>query len=190
MQNYNQILSISDVTEESGITEPVTLTEVKNYLRLEGFQDTDESDSTPLAFTDDDDLLEDIIMPSAREYIEQSANVSLIPHTYEVVLTNLAGMIQLPHSPIGEITTLMDEDEDEILEDDYTVIGNNQKFLKCPRYENMTITYETTPLNGSMYKLDILRMCAFLYTNRGDIQGAKDLANSLTAAYTRKSWLV
>ena len=41
--NYNLLIDWEDQTEESGITEPLTLAEVKNYLRIEGFIDSTES---------------------------------------------------------------------------------------------------------------------------------------------------
>ena len=52
--NYNLLIDWEDQTEESGITEPLTLAEVKNYLRIEGFIDSTESISSE--FDDDDDF--------------------------------------------------------------------------------------------------------------------------------------
>lgn len=46
--NYNQIHNVEDISGSGGITEPVTLQEMKDYLRLEGFAD-DGSGITPEA---------------------------------------------------------------------------------------------------------------------------------------------
>ncbi len=53
---YNLLIDWEDQTEESGITEPLTVQEVKNYLRLEGFIDNSESISSD--FDDDDVIIE------------------------------------------------------------------------------------------------------------------------------------
>src|SRR6476646_7759155 len=104
--NYNLAGDPVD-QDESGITEPVTIQQHKDYMRLEGWSGQ-ESESTEFSF--DDDLIGEL-NTSARQYIEQIANVSLIPHEYEVVLTNM-GRIELPRSPIDQITSIVDSNGD------------------------------------------------------------------------------
>lgn len=75
--NYNAVISVRDITDESGeITEPVTLAEIKNYLRLEGFQDASQIvPETPIVLTllagesviQDDRLIDAVILSLARE---------------------------------------------------------------------------------------------------------------------------
>ena len=101
--NYNLLIDWEDQTEESGITEPLTLAEVKNYLRIEGFIDSTESISSE--FDDDDDLLQEIIT-SARERLEEYTGLSFIPKTYQIEFTNLAGNFMIPFGPVIEIHAL------------------------------------------------------------------------------------
>jgi len=55
--------NVVDITDSSGaITEPVTLQEAKDYMRLTGFVDVGESPTTDLSdFSFDNDLIEDLI---------------------------------------------------------------------------------------------------------------------------------
>src|SRR5687768_16831997 len=124
--NYNAIVSDKDVTDESDISvEPVTVDEFKDYLRLEGYIDTDESTADSLSdFDFDDGLIADIIK-AARIKTEKKYNVSLVAKTLEVVITNMCGMQELPFPPIGDIVSLFQEDgATEMLAANYTVIGN------------------------------------------------------------------
>ncbi len=85
---YNLLIDWEDQTEESGITEPLTVQEVKNYLRLEGFIDNSESISSEF---DDDDVIIEHLITSARERLEEYTGLSFIPKTWEIELTNLCG---------------------------------------------------------------------------------------------------
>src|SRR5689334_3438146 len=106
MQKYNLVHTIKDITEVSGDpTEPVTVEEVKSYMRLEGFQDVDESEATE--FTEDDNLIEELII-SARKRLEKLYGISLVPKTFRATLTNLAGDIEIPNGPVVSITSLTD----------------------------------------------------------------------------------
>ena len=62
---YNEVISISDNTEISGLAEPVGIQECKDYMRLEGWQG-EESEATEFSF--DDDLIAELIS-SSRQYI-------------------------------------------------------------------------------------------------------------------------
>lgn len=185
--NYNAVLSVENITDASDVgNEPVTLSEVKEYLRLEGYIDTDESTADTLSdFDFDDDLINDMITAS-RQMMERHTNLSLIPKRLEVVVTNLCGMIELPYGPVDDIVSLYDEEGDEIEADDYTIIGNTWKFLKEPCYENMTITYDAgyVTLPASM-KLDLLRLIAYMYENRGDDPAIDRFSFQIAIKYAR-----
>jgi hypothetical protein len=81
---YNLLIDWEDQTNESGLTEPVTVQEVKNYLRLEGFIDSSESISSE--FNDDDVLIANLIT-SARERLEEFTGLSFIPKTWQIEFT-------------------------------------------------------------------------------------------------------
>jgi len=132
---YNLLLDWDDQTSESGLTEPLTVAEVKNYLRLEGFIDQSESISSD--FNDDDALIAELIR-SARERIEEFTGLSLIPKTWEIEFTNLAGNFEIPFGPVNTIINVKDDEGDSISTDDFEV-SLNGRLLKNPKYENMTI---------------------------------------------------
>jgi hypothetical protein len=167
--NYNAIVSITDVTDDSGAyEEPVSIQEFKDYMRLEGYIDTDESTADELSDFDFDDSLIAKVLKRSRIKVEKKYNVSLMPKTLEVVITNLCGMQELPYPPIGDVISLYQEDgTTEILAANYTVIGNSNKYLKEPLQKNMVITYDTGVADDD-YNQEILRLAAYLYENRGD----------------------
>lgn len=189
--DYNAIISVEDISADSSpIVEPVTLQEVKDYLRLEGFIDTDESPSTVLSeFDFDDNLITDLIK-SSREIIEETAGLSLIRKTMQAVITNLCGMIEIPFGPIVSVTSLSDNQGNDIPSTSYTVVGNKWKFLQSPLLSNMIMVYEagytTIP---KPIKIDIIRLIAYMYENRGDDSSIKAFSSQLARSYSRKTWI-
>ena len=180
--DYNLISSVSDITEISGLTEPVTVQDCKDYMRLEGWAG-EMSQATEFSF--DDDLIAEL-RTSARQYIEQMANVSLIPHQFEVVLTNM-GKIALPFSPIDQVISVFDTDDNN-LTDKIKVVGNDMKFLKEPIGYDLVVTYTTKVLIDSRPHLDIKRLVAAMYDNRGmDLSDVVKNLNLLIFSYSRKS---
>ena len=190
----NAIHSISDVTTESGpFEEPVAIEELKEYLRLGGFVDTDESTSDDISeFDFDDEIIADINQ-AARELMEQYTGITLIPKTLEVVVSNGKGRQELP-GPVGEITEALDYNGDEIDLDDITLVGNTWKYIKCPKYEEMTITYtagygnDDLPQIPKAIKVDIMRLAAYLYIHRGDDPAIQVYASQLARKYKRNLW--
>jgi uncharacterized phiE125 gp8 family phage protein len=186
----NIILSVQDKTVDA-IVEPVTVQEVKDWLRLEGFTAVG---GTELAFNDDNTLI-GIIITAVREKFEKICGLTLTAaRIKEVVLTNQCGMIELPFGPIKEITAAVDEDGTNILSECETV-GNMWKYLKEPEMDNMVITYtagygstglETLPAE---IKLDMLKACAYHYTHRGDDPAVQKFVSLLAYKYTRNLWL-
>jgi len=189
--NYNAEISVNDVTDESGVyEEPVSIDEMKDYLRLEGYVDSDESTSDELSDFDFDDALIADLIKASREAIEEGARISIIPKTLEAVLTNLCGMIEIPCGPVGEIVSVLDEDGVEITSDNYKVIGNKWKYLAYPCYAHLTLTYEagyeTCP---KPIKIDIMRLCAYMYENRGEDASIQRYASQLAGKYSRGGWI-
>lgn len=191
--NYHNTTDISDYS--GAITEPVTLQEMKDYLRMEGFVDNDESTSTELeSFDFDDTLLEESIV-MAREQIEQFCGISLVPKTFESHISNPCGMIEIPYGPISSITSLTDDTED--LNDlDYTISGKLGGFvnLKSPEYSNMILTYEAgynntdCPAVPKSLKRDLMRLVAYFYENRG-MEKEDGFIHRLCSKHTRNTWL-
>jgi hypothetical protein len=186
MNNYNVIIDCADVTADSSVTEPLTLQEVKDYLRLEGFIDDSESLSTD--FDDDDTLIEELIT-SCRERLELFTGLSFVPKSYEVELTNLAGYITLPFGPVNDITSVTDVSGTALV---YTTTNNLSK-LKTPLRENLIVTYDcgySTLPKG--LKEAMLKEIAYRYENRGDIanEGLSQAALFLASRFKEvNTWL-
>lgn len=185
---YNLLIDWEDQTNESGITEPVSVEEVKNYLRLEGFIASSESISSD--FNDDDALIA-ILIRSARERMEEYTGLSLIPKTWEIEFTNLAGGFVIPFGPVNQINGLYDDEGDSISTDDYTT-SSNLRTLKTPKYENMTMNYEAGySLIPKGLKDAILKEVAYRYINRGDenVDGMSREAMVLASKYKTDNWI-
>ncbi len=175
MMNVNLILDIKEVIESGSVTEPVSLDQMKDYLRLEGWEGEDESGSD---FEFDDDLLETMIT-AARKKAESFCGVSIVSHTWKVLLTNCAGDIDLPYGPVQEITEIKDKNDNDI--SSYTLRGYEFKFLESPRKELMTLEYtagyDEVP---EEIKLGIMQTVWFWYNNRGTVDSSS-FSSSVTA---------
>lgn len=173
---YNQVHDVADITNESVIiTEPVTLEEMKNFMRLEGFENDNESGE--LDFDSDDALIQELIT-SAREGLERYCGRSIVPHTWKVLLTNQCGDIELPFSngidtnvsgPV--LDSIEDCNGDDIDEDNYKLRGTSFMHLETPLQEKMTLVYSVTPTVPKRLKQAIMRDVCFHYENRNDMPG-------------------
>ena len=165
--NYNLLIEIRDVTPENGnFLEPVSIDEVKSYLRLEGFIDTTESLSTD--FDDDDKLISQLIV-SARKRLEEYTGLSFINKKWEMEFDNYAGNFPIPNGPVQYIVELLDSEQNEILPTEYK-LSAGWGILKYPTWGEMVMTYyggyEELP---APLKEAILKEVAYRYMNRGDV---------------------
>jgi len=182
MEKYNLLIDSQDITSDSDTTEPVTVQEVKDYLRLEGF--IDDSDSLSTDFTDDDTLIGELIT-SAREGLEEWTGLSFIPKTWKIEFTNLAGNFVIPFGPVNSITSLTDSDDDLTAITVYTLTIDNAK-LKTPLQAEMIMTYEAGySVLPKRLKEAILKEVAYRYTHRGDeeLRGVCNDAINLAAPF-------
>lgn len=189
---YNTIHDVSDITDESDvITEPVTLEEMKNFLRLEGFEDDNESGE--LEFSSDDALIEELIT-SAREGLERWCGISIVHHRWQVLLTNQIGNIELPFSNNATIVSLVNSDDEDIEASNYVIRGTTFKYMASPYYDNMTVVYDAGWAAEDVpkrLKQAIMRDVAFHYENRNDEPGKlAEQAMALASSFKRVStWL-
>jgi uncharacterized phiE125 gp8 family phage protein len=209
VQNYNLVHSWKNVSDASpGSSEPVTRTEMKNYMRISAF--TDDNDSTSVdEFTEDDDLIDELII-SAREGVEEFTGLALVPKEMRVVLTNLAGMSELPFSPIAEISEVLYKDDEEDAEDpdyinrfteeptSFKIYGQEVKNVHCPRQELMTFQYTcgygTDGVSAMPKRLKeaIIKEVLYRYEHRGDEltdTGICKAARILARPFRRLTWL-
>lgn len=192
--NYSKTV---DITNSSGaVTEPITLQEVKDYLRMEGFVSTDSSSTDLESFDFDDDLLEGMIT-MAREQFEQSAGLSLIPKTLKSLITNECGMIEIPFGPVSSITSLTDSNGSD-LDDKLSGFLGDFPNLRSPCQCEMIMIYEAgygntdCPSIPESIKKDLIRLVAFFYEweNRGMKGDKGQFVSRLANKYSRKTWLV
>lgn len=92
------------------ITEPVSLSEVKDYLRLGG--------SGEAAASEDDTLFTGLLIPAARAKAERSLRIFLAAATYDLTLQTGDSLIRLGRIGIESITsvTLHADDGDTVLD--------------------------------------------------------------------------
>jgi uncharacterized phiE125 gp8 family phage protein len=175
--NYNLIHSIEDISDESGlVTEPVSRSEMKDYLRLQGFDESGD-------FSFDDTLI-DLMITSARQRIEIYTGCSLIPKRVRTVVTNLCGNLPLPWGPVTSDITANDSEGEEIDADDIKIIGIQFPDLDEPRQEKMVLAYNAgfpvLPNKMKALKLAIMAHVAFLFEHRGDEVGDKIAEQAIT----------
>lgn len=139
MNNQNLLLDIKDVTTESMLPiEPVSLQEMKDFLRLEGFGDP-ESGSMTSDF-DFDDLLIESMITAARKKAEAFCGISIVFHSWKVLLTNRGGDSDLPYGPIQSVTSIVDKNGNDVTT--YKLRGFNFQFLESPKQELLTLEYD------------------------------------------------
>lgn len=187
---YNLLIDWEDLTSESGLVEPITVEQVKSYLRLEGFIDSTESLSSE--FDDDDVLIADLIT-SSRQALEEFTGLSFVPKTLQIEFDNYAGNFEIPFGPVTDILALHPQGESLASDELEYTTSSNKRILKTPHYGNLVMLYEagyeTLParLKDAMYK-----EIAYRYINRGDINVDAISKEAMALASTYKqaiTWL-
>lgn len=151
MVDYNSVLDVQ--FQDEGITEPVTLTEAKNFCKID--------------ISTDNDLI-NLLITAARQMCESYTGVGFVPHTAVAVLNNSNGDIYIPYGPMIGINSVENEQGTVlILDTNYTLGGNEFKRLKTPLQNNITIDYTTgyTTLPDAL-KTALLNQVYYLYDNR------------------------
>jgi len=157
-----QLIIVYTTTGGATSTEPVTIQEVKDYLRLEGF--IDDIDSPSSDYDDDDEIISDLIT-SARQRLEAFTGLSFIPKTYQIEICNLAGNFAIPYGPVTEILSVEDTSGTALT---YTTTINLSK-LKTPVQDDIVIEYVCGyAVLPKGLKEAMLKEIAYRYTNRGD----------------------
>ena len=125
-------------------TEPVTLNEVKAWLKVD--------------FATDDSLITDLIK-AVREHVEQFTGRSFVASTIVLTVYGEAGeILRLPFPDVDEIT-LSEPDT-------YTESGGKVKRLLFEATGEYIITYKTLSNCPTGVKMAILKAVAENYTNR------------------------
>lgn len=137
--------------------EPVTATEVKNYLKVD--------------FSNDDTLISDLIT-GIREQIELFTGLSLVVKTIEYFDDEIDDEIKLPYPEHDEITEVKINDE---VTDAYIKTGLTQLIIKPTVISvndandyGIKITYTTKGTCPKGIKIEILKAIDEKYRNRGN----------------------
>lgn len=77
-------------------TEPLSVNEVKDHLRIE---------------TDDDDNVIASLINEARDYVERITGRALITQTWTMNIDSLPECIYVPHAPLQSVTSIQYQDE-------------------------------------------------------------------------------
>jgi uncharacterized phiE125 gp8 family phage protein len=143
----NQIISTI------GVTEPVTLAEVKNYLRITN--------------TRDDDYINSII-PNARIRAERYLNSDIVSKQRREYFAEISEAINLRYAPIASVDTVVIDGETMTVDTDYTVEGLDNPLFKLEQTiaEKVSITYTTSGMDASLVKPGVLSLVAELYHSR------------------------
>lgn len=164
---------VRDITTTVAPTaEVVTLTEAKNYLRVD--------------FSEDDDLIEALIN-TAQTRLEQYAGIAMTPRTLKVVAF-VDEFIELPYTPTNTISKVEYWDNNAWVEmqvGGYYVLGETtKKVYMTSVFDNefrftYTCGYATTP---QTMKTALLKMVSDLYEYReSSVEATKPSANLMTA---------
>jgi len=183
----NREINVDEDFDSGDITEPVTLTQAKNYLRLEGFT-SDESGEQEFDF---DDTLIEAMITEGRMWVEKFTGQFIVPRTLTVALLNQAGYYELPGPLIGSVV-LTDSEGDTIESTDYTIIGNQYPKIVDKFCNRITATYEAGYTDYPKWVEDsILAYVAWAYEHRGDeeLPGSPIRAAAIARPYRRvKAW--
>jgi uncharacterized phiE125 gp8 family phage protein len=164
---------IRDVTTTAEpVSEPITLSEAKNYLKVD--------------FDDDNDLISSLIT-SARVRLEKYAGVAMSTRTLQVV-AYVDEFIELPYAPINTISKVEywnNESWVEITVGQYNVLGTTYKKLYMTAFSHMefrftyTCGYTTTP---PVMKTALYKILADLYDYReSSVEDSKPNSNVASA---------
>ena len=143
----NQIISTI------GVVEPVTLVEVKNYLRMTNSRD--------------DAFIESII-PNARIRAERYLNSDIVSKQRREYFASISEAINLRYAPISTVDSVVIDGETMTADIDYTVEGLDNPLFKLEQKcaDKVTITYTTSGIDAQLVKPGILALVAELYHSR------------------------
>ena len=154
-------------------SEPISLADAKNYLKID--------------FNDDDDLISSLII-AARVRLEKYAGIAMSPRTLQVV-AYIDEFIEPPYAPINEIISVeyWDGESWVMMElGDYRELGSIYKKVYMVANQMMeyrltyTCGYTTTP---DVIKTALYKVLADLYDYReSSVEDSKPNAN-ITSAY-------
>ncbi|WP_343692768.1 head-tail connector protein [Chitinophaga sp.] len=160
-------------------SEPVTLQEAKDFLKV--------------SYSDDDDIITGMIT-AARQLLEKQLNISFAPKSLQATFSlGDCSEYVIPYGPVTEVTEVKFryewDDTMNITTTKYTVEG--QTFRGQEGY--YTIKYDAGYANcPDAIRQGILKQVAWMYENRGDSTGAGQVNPDvlyMLSGYNQNSWI-
>lgn len=149
---------------EKGSTEPVTLSEAKQWCKVE------------LSISEENTLLTELIT-TARQQCEGFLNISLTPKTIIAIVNNAGGGAELPYGPVKDSPAVTYADSEGTAITDVVLHGSLFKWIASPLADYIKATYETGYTTfPTEFKTAILQQIVWLYENRGDSTSAGQLS--------------
>lgn len=149
---YNYIIDYT-ISDNGTITEPVTVSEAKQYCRVTN--------------NVEDDLFAELITQS-RQAVEKASGLSIVPKNVAVWFSNQSGGFQLPFGPVTFFLGLQDEKGNQIAQSNYKLIGGQFPSLIFPIWNGMSATYQAGyDCVPKELKIAILDQINYGYENRG-----------------------
>lgn len=171
---YNQTYDLTFDEDSSAPSEPVTLEEAKLFCKI----DVDE----------DDALIEDVLIPAARQMCEDYSNIGFVRRTITATFNNGNGGYYLPLGPVYGTPTGVNEYGTALTT--LNIPEGTWRQVLEPRLERMSVTYEagyeTLP---QKLRTALLNQIMFLYDNRSQgVDGAMSHEAQLILNPLRRIW--
>jgi len=132
-------------------TEPVSLADAKNYIKVD--------------FTDDDTLITSMII-MARIWCENYLSRDIVSKTRKYYMDKTNGLFDLPFSPVTTISSVKVNGEAAT----YDVLGLNNETIELHSgpAEKVEIEYITEAVDNDLIQGAILQLVSTYYDNRTD----------------------
>lgn len=148
----NQSYIIDSQVTEVNYSEPLTLAEAKQYIRVTH---------------DSEDALISSMISAARKTIEDAAGISILTKTVKVWFSNKGGSFNLPFGPVISAVTLYDDYTGTLLTDK-RIIGGNYPVVKFPQIDTLRAEYQVGMTHVPVaLKFAIRDQVNHMYDNRG-----------------------
>lgn len=170
MSFYNYLIDYK-LVDNGTVTEPVTLSEAKNYCRVS---------------TSADDALITELITQAREAVEKATGLCITSKLVSVWFNNPASNFEMPFGPMDQTTFKLYDvaNGGEVLPANYKLVGDLHPNLAFPIWNQLKATYTsgmtTVPKD---LKVAILDQIDFDYENRG-----ADTQHYDSYAVCQKTW--
>lgn len=152
--NEDVVISYISADTNAIVSEPVTLTQAKAWLRVTH---------------DDEDTLITALITAARQKCEAYCGKGFVSRTVTAIVRNDLGNVRLPYGPVTTVTNVYDYDGNELTGSDYNITGVADKRLGYPMLGYVKVVYTAGYASlPQQFKTAILMQLAWMYTHRGD----------------------